>query len=108
MGTWHHAMAVFRGGTQEIKKITGKRTRTRQPLLGCRLRGTDPNSTATADLPAGAVGFIGHPAHDELLVAFPCNPKQQFASMDAMSRSGAFFVIYVNEPTFKSMFEIEQ
>lgn len=109
MKTWQKAVTVFHGGSQQVKAFHGKRVRASR-ILELQAYPADPaKPDAQISIAAGAIGFVGYPyPHgNELLLAFPKNPKQPVASIDELTRSKPFFVARVNEPTFKAWFEVE-
>lgn len=109
MSLWKPTAAVFFGGTEQMKALTGRKVRTRVPLQNIAVYDPIHGKQETFSLRQGAVGLIAnpHPVRFDFLIAFPVNGGQQVTSLDQLSRSGAFKVLVINEPTFKMQFEIE-
>lgn len=109
MAIWKQASAVFLGGTEQIKRLTGKKVRTKSALMGIAVFDPLSNKPTTTDIAAGRVGFVAnpHPNLSSLLVAFPKSASDTPTTLDALQKSRNFAVIVVNEPTFKMQFEIE-
>jgi hypothetical protein len=107
MQTWKPAGSVFQGGTQEVLALKGKRVRARRILLGMRVHTGISGSEQSKDVAAGECGFIANPQGSDILIAFPRDPSQRFANIDALTRHFAFDVIVVNWPTFKIQFDVE-
>lgn len=109
MAIWKKASAVFMGGTEQVKKLKGKRIRARVNL---ELIVYDPinGKHATAALAPGEIGLVSnhHPTTFDFLLAFPRSTGMPVTNLDALIRTGNFKVVMVNEPTFKAQFEIEE
>jgi hypothetical protein len=108
MPVWRSAASVYQGGTEQIRRLRGKRVRALVPL---QLRGFDPVNDRQWHEPIGR-GMVGiitnpHPNLADLLIAFDKRPGATITSLDQLLRSGSFTVIVVNDPTFKLKFEVE-
>lgn len=108
MAIWKSASAVFTGGTEQIKKLKGRRIRAKVNL---DLILYDPinGKQATTKLSAGDIGLVSnhHPTTFDFLLAFPSAANTTITTLDALMRTGKFKVVVVNEPTFKVQFEVE-
>ena len=108
MAIWKKASAVFAGGTEQMKKIKGRRVRARVNL---EIALFDPinGKQATTKLNTGDIGIVSnpHPTKFDFLLAFPNKGTAVVTSLESLMRSGDFRVVVVNEPTFKAQFEIE-
>ena len=107
MSGWRITSAVFNGGTEEIKRLIGKRVRTKRDLLDFPLHDPARPLPGKRTVPSGAIGFVANPYRDGVLLAFPDKPGAACMTLDALARQHAFYVVFVNQPTFKSQFEIE-
>ncbi len=108
MAIWKKASAIFTGGTEQIKKLKGRRIRARANL---ELTLYDPinNKQAAVKINIGEIGLVSnhHPTTFDFLLAFPSTANTTITTLDALMRTGKFKVIAVNEPTFKVQFDIE-
>ena len=108
MAVWKPASKVFGGGTEEIKRLKGRRVRARVDL---QLPIFDPihHREASLSLNKGDIGLVSvpHPTRFDFLLAFPGKQTPVLPALDALVRSGDFHVVMVNEPTFKLQFELE-
>ena len=107
MSSWKPAFSVFQGGTQQIKELKGKRVRAKVALSSIRIYDPIHHQQTTADLEEGSVGFVTAPQGADLLVAFPEEPNSSPQVLEALVRSGRFFVVQINGPTFKQRFDVE-
>ena len=107
MAGWRSAAAAFQGGTQQINGMKGKRVRARSSLFSANLFDPINNRQETTTIQAGAIGFVTNPHGACLLVAFSKDGKP-CPNLEALTRTHQFFVVIINEPTFKATFEIEQ
>ena len=107
MATWKPASIVFHGGTQQINALKGKRVRTKANLLSARVFDPIHHQQTTTNVPFGAIGFVSNSQNDSLLIVFPKQPNLNVASLESLSRSGAFFVVVINAPTFKLQFDVD-
>ena len=107
MAVWKKASAVFFGGTQQALDLKGRRVRNIIALQGVPLHDPGAIKPATTNVPINHIGFLANPLLEELLIAYPKNQQQLVTSLDSLVKSGAFFVVKVNWPTFKARFEIE-
>lgn len=109
MSVWKRTLAVFQGGTEQIKKLKGRRIRARTAL---ELKLYDPvtGKQATGAIAVGEIGLVSHhhPTNFGFLLAFPAANHGPVTTLDAIMRSGKFRVFEVNEPTFKVQFDIEE
>jgi len=108
MPVWKNASAVFTGGTEQIKKITGTRVRAKADLQ-LSVYDAINNKQDTDTIKKGAIGLVSnhHPTLFTLLIAFDTRPTATITTLQNLMRGGAFKVFNVNEPTFKQQFEIE-
>ena len=108
MAIWKKASSVFAGGTEQVKKLKGRRIRA---LVNLELAIYDPinGKQAITAISQGETGLVSnhHPTTFDFLLAFPSNTSTLVTSLDALMRTGKFKVVVVNEPTFKAQFEIE-
>ncbi|MCM5679571.1 hypothetical protein M8A51_08500 [Schlegelella sp. S2-27] len=109
MSIWKPAVSVFRGGTEEIRRLYGSRVRARISLRGIAVYNPAATRPQTCDIEQGAVGFVTHPHPHrfDFLLAFPSDQGRLPRDIQALSRLASFKVVEVNEPTFKQQFEIE-
>jgi len=103
------AGASFVGGTEQVRRLQGRKVRTRTALHAANVYDPISNKSATAHVGANSIGIIAnpHPTQNALLIAFPTNPSTPISTLDDMMKRGNFTVIVVNQPTFRQQFEIE-
>lgn len=107
MAGWRPASAAFQGGTQQINGLKGRRVRARSSIFAAHLFDPIHNKQETTTIHAGAIGFVTNPHGACLLVAFSKDGRV-CPNLEALSRTNQFFVVIINEPTFKATFEVEQ
>jgi hypothetical protein len=110
MAQWIPVGWDFDGSTEGIRRLRGKRVRTKGALHGAVVY--DPVNTGQQqnfDVAAHTVGFVAnpHPNMQDLLIAVPTAPNTLANSLDSLARSNAFKVVVVNAPTFRLQFEFE-
>ena len=107
---WKKAGVVFVGGSVEAERLTNKKFRTTNPLLGVATY--DPARAngigQVIDIKAGTVGYIGHvpgDARDKITITFPkLGPLP--TSLRLMMKS-PFLAVRIDWATFRAQFEID-
>jgi hypothetical protein len=104
---WVPADRVFRGGTEEVKALYGRRVRSRMPVAPNRFHGVDMRAGDPVALPALTVAFVGRPVRDMVVLAVPTPPVVPGLTLAMLERRGVFTAVLVNWPTLRTAFEIE-
>ena len=76
-------------------------------LLSSSLYDPIHRSNEKRDVFVNSVGLLANAIGEQLLIAYSKTPGVQPTTLDALTRSNAFFVITVNWPTFRMQFDIE-
>jgi hypothetical protein len=109
MGTnmaWRAAALLFTGGTEEAKRLTGKKVRALARLMTNEFMGRSEPPGGVVSIAPGTVGFVGYPYDDWIVIGFPKAGRPLPASLAQLS-SGRSFSIRCNWATFRQQFELE-
>jgi hypothetical protein len=108
---WKQVQDVFKGGTADLRSLSGKRVRTRVLFTNCPTY--DPTKPGHQGSPVtlrvGLEGLIGHIPEgklDMVVLAFPKSGAQPPQSLDQLARM-PFDSVLVNGTTFRRQFDID-
>lgn len=106
---WKLAGSIYRGGSQEVRALLGKRVRARTAMSACRVYDPIGHKQETTDIALLAEGLVGHvPAgqFDQVLLAFPAEHGARLTSLEQAARHKIRSIL-VNWPTFRANFDID-
>lgn len=104
---WKPAKIVFKGGSDEAQKLSGKLARLNHELSSVPFGSKDGMNIS---FKAGMIGLIGHVPEDRkdlVTIAFPNDQKSIPRNLNDLAKQGTFHVLRVNWPTFQERFEID-